>query len=134
MTLLKKIGLKPSRLVKRGAAILTPFLILLGSGIIVNLLLLKNAFDSIEFLSVSSSTPIFYIFILAFLTFLIYELNRKLQNSGAAIGLLLAIVISLPIILFQFIYVLPVSITVWNVINNLFSLTLASYVFNVMWG
>ncbi len=130
----KKIRIKPSRLIKRLVAIFTPFLIMLGAGIIVNTVFLASKYSEINFLIINPVNTLAYIFALAFMTFLIYELNQKIQNSGSAIGLVLSIVFSLPLIIAISSINLPTSIVTWNIINNIFSITLASYVFNTMWG
>jgi len=131
---LKKLRIKPSRLVKRLVAVAVPFIILLGAGMITNLIILRNAYSGLDFLRISAFAPVMYVFALAFLSFLIFELNRKIPNSSVAIGLVLAFVISLPYLLFQFSFAVPASITVWNVVNNFFSIILASYVFYMLYS
>lgn len=130
---LKKIRIKPSRLIKRFVALFTPFLIMLGAGIIVNAVFLSSKYSTNIF-TINPVNTLAYIFALAFITFLIYELNQKIQNSGAAIGLVLALVLSLPLIIAAASISIPTSIVTWNIFNNLFSITLASYVFSTMWG
>ncbi len=128
---------KSKRLFKRIMSVLTAFLILAGSGIIVNMLIIAGKWEEMSemgFVSQSAMSLPVYFLVLATIAFLIYELNKNLQNSAVAIGLVLALMMSLPELINSVYYVIPLSVTVWTIANNFFSITLASYVFYMMWN
>jgi len=123
---------KQKRIFKKNIAIITSFLIMVGAEIIVRMVLLKNAFESLPFYSPSNSLLLLYVLTLAILTFLIYQLNTRIPKSSIAIGLILATVISLPELIYQVNFTFPLSITILTILNDYFSITLASYVFETM--
>lgn len=126
---------KPAKLVKRSVSLITTFLVLAGCGFITNKFILQPEWVVLAesgFLTPSVIAMPIYLLILAMLTFLIYELNRKISDSSIAIGVLLATVMSLPELFFVSFYAIPVQVTIWTIINNYVALTLASYVYGIL--
>ena len=121
---------------KKALAVITSFLILAGTGIIVNVLILGNQWELLKDAGIFAPNPAepqIYFIVIAALVFFIVELNRKIANSSVAIGLVLSIVFSLPTLLDAYYYPIGIMIPLVTIIGNLFSITLASYVFDMMW-
>tara|TARA_Y100000310_G_C20444258_1_gene697568 strand:+ start:416 stop:763 length:348 start_codon:yes stop_codon:yes gene_type:complete len=74
------------------------------------------------------------LFVVFMLTFLVAELNRKIQKSGVAIGLVLALAYSLPTLLRFAYYGMPVKETQFMVVAYLVALPLSSYIFETLWS
>jgi len=123
----------PARTWKRFLALTTAYILIIGTAMIVNLIILKDAWSALEFQK-HAAYPYIALLLVAFIVFLIYELNQKIQSSSVPIGLVLSTVISLPILLDYFLGILSGTMVAWIIAGNVFSITLASYVFDLMWG
>ena len=112
---------------------LAAFVIIIGTNAIVHEYILRGAYNALgDFVLTSAASNSVFFLVMAMLTFFIVELNRHLKDSSIAIGLVVSVIYSLPILLFQFFFAIPIMLTVWTILANVFSITLASYVYELI--
>ncbi len=114
-------------------AVIAAFVIMLGTNIIVHEYILQGAYESLgSFVATNGASNYVFFLVMVMLTFFIVELNRHLQESAIAIGLVVSIIFSLPVLLMQFFFAIPVMLTVWSILASVFGITLASYVYDMI--
>ncbi|MBW3020808.1 hypothetical protein KY334_05910 [Candidatus Woesearchaeota archaeon] len=122
---------------KNAVAFITSLLTLFAIGIITKLVILNNHFSALQeqgfIQEYSSASILIYLASLFVLNIFIYELNVKLSNHPAVVGIALATIFSLPGIISSITYIIPLQITIVTVISNFVSIILASYIFEMMW-
>jgi hypothetical protein len=127
---------KPRKLIKTITAFIVAFLILAGGGFVARTLLQQETADLAKTGFAVSSTASWWLYfiVLGMIVFLIYELNKRIPENAIASGLLIALIMTLQEVLFASFYAIPAQISVWNACTYFVSITLASYVFDVLYS
>jgi len=114
-------------------AVLATFVMIIGTNVIVHEYILKGAYATMgDIISISNGSQWVFFLVMVMITFFIVELNRHLKESSIAIGLVVSIIFSLPTLLNQFYFAIPAMVTVWTILANVFSITLGSYVYDLI--
>ena len=108
---------------------LASFLIMAGTFIIVHMLILQRYYTGVD---ISPGAPYILFLLLAMLVFFIVELNRCIEQSSIAIGLVMAVLLSLPFLFAQVAWSVSWAVVGLSIVANMVALPLASYVFVLM--
>ena len=132
MRMKDRIKAKTTRQLKRTIAFLTAFIIVAGSSALIKYLIVDKYISGMTFIvQTPLAKPVFFL-AMAMVVFLIFELNKRIQNSSVAIGLVIATIMSLPELVNGFYYAIPLPVTICTIAGYFISIPIASYVFDIL--